>query len=84
MNKDDMVSRKLRELQQRAKAALDGVGYLQLSSIQVEISEDERIVLRGEVSTFYMKQIAQTVTRINGCQIHNLISVINYPDANRE
>lgn len=72
------------ELQQQAKAALDGTGYSQLGSIQVEVSDDETLTLRGEVSTFYMKQIAQTVTRINGCRIKNLIDVINYRDVSSE
>lgn len=72
------------ELQQQARAALDGAGYFQLCDIQVEVLDDETLTLRGEVSTFHMKQLAQTVTRINGCRIQNLIDVINYPDANGE
>lgn len=70
------------ELQQQAESALIKARYPQLGLIQVEVSDDEQITLRGEVSTFYMKQLAQTVTRINGCRIHNLIEVIGY-DAKR-
>ncbi len=66
----------VKQLEQQAKSALDGTGQPQLRRVQVDVSDDEKITLRGAVSSYHLKQIAQTVTRINGCQIRNLIKVI--------
>jgi hypothetical protein len=66
-----------RQLEEQAVAALRKTGYYQLANIQVDVAddEDETLTLRGEVSSFYMKQMAQEKTRINGCRVVNLIKV---------
>lgn len=63
------------QLEEQAKAALKRTGYNQLVDIRVDVAEDETLTLRGEVSSFYMKQMAQEKTRINGCRVVNLIKV---------
>ena len=56
--------------------ALKSTGYLPLRQLQIEI-QDSRIALRGNVPSFYLKQLAQSVIRrfVTGYEIENLVEV---------
>lgn len=65
-----------REVENRVIAAFRGLGYLQLACIDCHVA-DGTAYLRGEISSFYLKQIAQSVAlNIRGVhQVKNQIQV---------
>lgn len=64
------------EVESRVIAAFRGLGYLQLECIDCHVA-DGTAYLRGEISSFYLKQIAQSVAlNIQGVhQVKNQIQV---------
>lgn len=65
-------------LRQQVQRSLDTMGYLPLRQLHVEI-QGSRLVLRGSVPTYYLKQLAQTAVRslATVCEVLNLVEVIN-------
>jgi len=63
-------------LQQQVQNAIVGSPYLSQNNLQCE-TESGRVVLRGKVSSFFQKQMAQeALRRIDGVeQIENLLEV---------
>lgn len=57
--------------------ALDKAGHLPLRRLRLEI-HDRRIVVRGTVPTYYLKQLAQCIIReiAPDCEIMNLVEVV--------
>lgn len=68
------------ELRNFLPQILDSMGYIPLRRLDVEI-HDSRVVLRGSVPTFYLKQLAQCTIRMISadCEIVNLVEVIDSP-----
>lgn len=65
-----------REAENRVIEAIRGLGYLQLACIDCHVA-DGTAYLRGEISSFHLKQIAQSVaSSIQGVhQVKNQIQV---------
>ena len=66
------------QLQNELQRILDARGYLPLRRLAIEVQES-RVVLRGNVPTFYLKQLAQSAVRAFAvdCEISNLVEVTN-------
>ena len=65
----------------RAKAVLKRSRIFDLRALVVE-QEDDCVVLRGSVDSFYHKQLAQEIVRsaADGAEIANAVSVVYRPD----
>jgi hypothetical protein len=60
----------------RIVECLEGSPYPEIRRLCVHLDQDHRVVLTGQVRTFYMKQMAQEVVRhINGDRVVNEVSV---------
>jgi osmotically-inducible protein OsmY len=70
------ISKEKHAVQAEAQSRLQTSGYHQLSLVSCEFHEGV-LTLRGHVSTFYLKQVAQTVIReVNGVgEINNRLDV---------
>ena len=60
----------------RVMNSLQGLGYPQLASVKCE-AKDSTVVLKGELGTFFLSQIAQTIAaRVPGVRhVVNKLSV---------
>jgi hypothetical protein len=65
-----------KDVQSRAQQALAGSPIFALHELQVE-QQDDALVIRGLVASFYHKQLAQEVVRaaVEGVEIINAIQV---------
>jgi hypothetical protein len=65
-----------KDVQSRAQQALAGSPIFALHELQVE-QQDDALVIRGLVASFYHKQLAQEVVRaaVEGVEIVNAIQV---------
>ncbi|HEX5470812.1 MAG TPA: BON domain-containing protein [Lacipirellulaceae bacterium] len=66
-----------RPLFERIHAALTTNPHVPVHKVQVEEAEDGRVVLKGSVSSFFEKQMAQeAIRRVDGVQrIENMLQV---------
>jgi len=64
------------ELEELLRISFEQLGYQQLSNVDCEVEENV-LVLTGELKSFYLKQVAQTVAmKIPGvASVRNLIEV---------
>ena len=63
-----MISSSMKDIRSRVATALAASSIPRLRFIVVEL-EDETVCLRGEVTSFYQKQIAQEVVRSIDSQV---------------
>lgn len=74
----DVVSESVRH---EAQAALHASPFYDLRELRVEETDDRRLILRGMVSSFYHKQLAQEVVlglaKSRGYRVTNAIEVID-------
>ena len=64
---------------EEAAAALERSPYKEIRRVAIDVDESGRLRLRGVVSTFYLKQLAQELVRglavSQGCRINNQLDV---------
>ena len=66
------------DLAKKIKLTYDKMGYRSLRNVYCE-TEGNHIILRGETTTFYLKQVAQVITaKVAGVEsINNQITVLS-------
>lgn len=71
-----MINPSLQEVVSQAKKLLDDSPFAELHGVDVD-SQDERVHLRGEVQTYFLKQVAQETVRsaTHGLEVRNDLRV---------